>query len=183
MPSERSGTVTGPEDPTQVLREPGLGDPPELPNGDPPNGASPTADLTPEQAGSLLDLMLDSNPPELPEDSFRIDRLNSVVRLRALSEAELEQIGERSMRQPTRVERDQGLSTRVRDQQKLQVLTVSEAMVEPNLRDGRVLSRHGPRPEDVVIKWFLPGEIMKMSDFITDLSGWSDTAVTRAGKS
>ena len=104
------------------------------------------------------------------------------VTLRGLSDAEFEQLGERALREPTKDEEKLGQFAKVRDPQRMNLLMVAQAMENPNLRAGELLSAYG-RPEEIVRRWFAPGEIMQLASWVNDLSGWGNAAVERARKS
>ena len=141
----------------------------------------PDGDLTEPEAVALLDLVLSADPPPLPTEWFRIDRLNAKIKLRALTDTELEAISDRAMRDPTRREKNQGITGRVRDVSRVQRLTVVEASVEPEFSNAQIREKYGTG-EDAVAQWFVPGEIQRMADLVGDLSGWSENSVTRLGK-
>lgn len=55
----------------------------------------------------------------------------------------------------------------------MQVLTVIDGVVEPNLKDERLLAYFGcVTPKELVKKLFLAGEIAELSNVITELSGY-----------
>ena len=55
----------------------------------------------------------------------------------------------------------------------MQVLTVIDGVVEPSLKDERLLGYFGcVTPKDLVKKLFLAGEIAELSNVITELSGY-----------
>ena len=55
----------------------------------------------------------------------------------------------------------------------MQVLTVIDGVVEPSLKDERLLAYFGcVTPKDLVKKLFLAGEIAELSNVITELSGY-----------
>ena len=55
----------------------------------------------------------------------------------------------------------------------MQVLTVIDGVVEPNLKDKRLLAYFGcVTPKELVKKLFLAGEIAELSNIITELSGY-----------
>lgn len=147
-----------------------------------------SGELSPREATDALDLMLRSDPPEFPTERINMVKLAERmgveefwIELRGLSEPELEQVGRRSERKPTKEEREAG-QTRPRDLQRLFALTVAEAMIEPDLRDARMLQAHGPTPLHVVQRWFLPGEIQQLQEVVSELSGFGGEAVERAKK-
>ena len=55
----------------------------------------------------------------------------------------------------------------------LQVLTVIDGVVEPSMKDQRLLAYFGcVTPKELVKKLFLAGEIAELSNVITELSGY-----------
>ena len=55
----------------------------------------------------------------------------------------------------------------------MQVLTVIDGVVEPSLKDERLLAYFGcVTPKELVKKLFLAGEIAEISNIITELSGY-----------
>ena len=55
----------------------------------------------------------------------------------------------------------------------MQVLTVIDGVVEPSLKDERLLAYFGcVTPKELVKKLFLAGEIAELSNVITELSGY-----------
>lgn len=55
----------------------------------------------------------------------------------------------------------------------MQVLTVIDGVVEPSLKDKRLLAYFGcVTPKELVKKLFLAGEIAELSNIITELSGY-----------
>lgn len=180
MPSATptSGRVTAPDIDEEVLREP-------IAHEDPveePEPRDPAAPLSKDEGRSALELMLSTEPPPLPREPYKVARLNMTVTLRGLTEKELEDIARRCERRPTKEERERGVIGMQRDNVRFQRLCVVEAMIDPDLAHPQLRERFGPTPEHVLQRWFLAGEIAQMSDFVTDLSGWSDEAVVRAGK-
>lgn len=145
--------------------------------------ADPNAPMTDDEARSALDVMLSSAPQEMPTEKTVISRLKLTVTLRGVTERQIDAIGKRSERQPTKSERARGIFSTQRDGAKFNLLLVAEGLEDPDLTNRELLARFGPRPEDVVKQWFLPGEIVQMADVVMDLSGYSEEAVTRAGKS
>lgn len=58
----------------------------------------------------------------------------------------------------------------------MQVLTVIDGVVEPSLKDSKLLKHFGcATPKDLVKKLFLAGEIAELSNVITELSGYDKT--------
>lgn len=151
---------------------------------EPQLSAEEKQNLDPTQAANLLDLLLSpEGPPDPPSITLVVNRpdgsFNVRVRLRGLSEREIESIGDRCWRDSTPRERKQGAGDQQRDMNRVMRLQVATAMIEPNLQDSRVLAAHGPTVEDVVQKWFLPGEIDQLSDKVIELSGWGQEALRR----
>ena len=155
--------------------------------------------LSESEAASALDLMLSTDAPPLPESRFNMEDLAArlkkmelpvpedeegvaqfIIELRGLSERELADLDERARRPPTAQEREEGMSGRVRDQNRYFRLIVVESMIEPDLSNERLLSEHGPTAEHVVMRWFLPGEITFIAQRVMQLSGWSDNALVAA---
>lgn len=139
-------------------------------------------ELAPEEAQSALDAMLSSEPPSNPVESYKVSRLGITLKLRGVSEQEIDVVGRRAERQPTKAERARGIFAPQRDSARFNLLLSTVGMVDPDLNDSALRQKFGPRPEDVVRRWFLPGEIIQMADVIMDLSGYGDEAVVKAGK-
>lgn len=58
----------------------------------------------------------------------------------------------------------------------MQVLTVIDGVIEPSLKDERLLAYFGcVTPKELVKKLFLAGEIAELSNVITELSGYDKT--------
>ncbi|MDO5565473.1 MAG: hypothetical protein Q4G59_02370 [Planctomycetia bacterium] len=58
----------------------------------------------------------------------------------------------------------------------MQVLTVIDGVVEPSMKDERLLAYFGcVTPRELVKKLFLAGEIAELSNVITELSGYDKT--------
>ena len=58
----------------------------------------------------------------------------------------------------------------------MQVLTIIEGVVEPSMKDERLLGYFGVvTPKELVKKLFLSGEIAELSNVITELSGYDKT--------
>lgn len=58
----------------------------------------------------------------------------------------------------------------------MQVLTVIDGVVEPSMKDQRLLAYFGcATPKELVKKLFLAGEIAELSNVITELSGYDKT--------
>ncbi len=58
----------------------------------------------------------------------------------------------------------------------MQVLTLIEGVVEPSMKDERLLGYFGAvTPKELVKKLFLSGEIAELSNVITELSGYDKT--------
>jgi hypothetical protein len=142
----------------------------------------PDKPLDPGEAASALETMLSSSPHDTPEEKREIKRLGFAVTMRGVGERQVDMIGKRSERPPTKAERARGVIGNQRDAAKFNLLLVTEGMVDPDLTNRDLLGKFGPRPEDVVRNWFLPGEIVALADAVMDLSGYGEEAVTRAKK-
>jgi hypothetical protein len=155
-------------------------------------------DLPEFEAESELEAMLAVQPPTVSEITAVINmpqlarrlskkagrRLHEFhVTIRALTEKELEQCSERAQRDPTAAEKEGGARGKVRDPGRFNRLVVAEAIVSPDLKHPALLKHTGPTPEHAVMQWFLTGEIDRLADEVTDLSGYSLEAVRRVGKS
>lgn len=58
----------------------------------------------------------------------------------------------------------------------MQVLTVIDGVVEPNLKDKQLLEHFNcVTPKELVKKLFLAGEIAELSNVVTELSGYDKT--------
>ena len=58
----------------------------------------------------------------------------------------------------------------------MQVLTLIEGVVEPSMKDERLLGYFGVvTPKELVKKLFLAGEIAELSNVVTELSGYEKT--------
>ncbi|MDU6854565.1 MAG: phage tail assembly chaperone [Zhenhengia sp.] len=58
----------------------------------------------------------------------------------------------------------------------MQVLTVIDGVVEPNLKDTKLLNHFGcVTPKELAKKLFLAGEIAELSNVVTELSGYDKT--------
>lgn len=58
----------------------------------------------------------------------------------------------------------------------MQVLTVIDGVVEPSLKDSKLLNHFNcVTPKELVKKLFLAGEIAELSNVITELSGYDKT--------
>lgn len=58
----------------------------------------------------------------------------------------------------------------------MQVLTVIDGVVEPSMKDSKLMKHFGcATPKDLVKKLFLAGEIAEISNVVTELSGYDKT--------
>jgi hypothetical protein len=151
------------------------------------DGLPESGEPTPKQANDALASMLSSEPPPLPTEVFEMKELAErmkvaefPVTLRALNDAELEQISDRSTKAPTKEQRKMGVTTGAPDTQRMKRLIVATGMVSPALSNPALLEKYGPQPEHVVRRWFLSGEIDQLCEKINDLSGFGAGAVERA---
>jgi hypothetical protein len=144
--------------------------------------------LTPEEAHDELHALMAPQPPPPPERTYnlgllaeRLGRTTFKWKLRGLLDDELDEIEERSQRQPTKAEVKAGVRGTVKDQKRYQRLMIAYATVYPNLEDQNLLAANGTvRAEDVVSRWLMAGEIDLMTGAIQDLTGWSNNALQRA---
>jgi hypothetical protein len=149
--------------------------------------AEAAAEMDPAEARSALAIMLSASAPPTDDiGEFEVKRLSQqygapfIVTLRGLQPQEFDEITELALREPTRSEKDRGVVGAVQDTPRLQRLTVAQAMLKPDLTDPHLTTKFGPRPEDIVRRWFNSGECVFLSAQITELSGFSGEAVVRA---
>ena len=152
-------------------------------DGLPEAGEEPTS----AQANNALASMLSTAPPPLPVGTFDMKELaermkveSFPVKLRGLTDNELEKISDRSTKPPTKEQRKMGMTIGRPDQQRMKRLIVATAMVEPPLDNPQLLEKYGPSSEHVVMRWFLSGEIDQLCEAVNDMSGFSAGAVERA---
>lgn len=128
------------------------------------------ADTMEKKAGgpSVLDWLLGDAPDvaaQLPEASFRIDRLSAAAgrdvafRLRALTYGRVQDLS--------------------RMTQEAEVSILLAGCVEPDLKDPRLMDRFGaPTPAEAVKRLLLPGEIADLSREVEKLTGYRRTTIT-----
>ena len=147
----------------------------------------PAKPLSEEEASAALSLMLSAAKPAPPEDDwFKIDRLTKMlgapfwVHLRGLTDGEYEQLQQGAYREPTKLERDAGMTGPVQDRTMLNRMVLVRAILSPQMSDEELITKFGPSPIDVVHKWFSPGEINTLAAYVSDMSGYAAGAVQRA---
>lgn len=153
-------------------------------------------------ANPTLDFFLSANPDEETTEQFEVKRLGVRFTVRNINDEELERCLKRSESRQTKQDKARGIQPE-RDRVKMEVLVITEATkhIEHRLlsaeeakatgqdefgpildiRDERLLTRWGPRPEDFIKKWLNSGERTQLADLITDLAGFESGAVVNAG--
>ena len=142
---------------------------------------------------STLDFFLGANPEEALTKDYEVKRLGLTFTMRSITDEALQTCMKRSEKRQTKMEKQRGMAPE-RDMGKMESLVIVEACVEIKrdlgegkyadpvvLTDEALLAKWGPRPEDVVNQWLLPGEKSQLADLITDLAGYSANAVVEAG--
>ena len=142
---------------------------------------------------STLDFFLGANPEEGLTKDYEVKRLGVPFTMRSITDEALQTCMKRSEKRQTKMEKQRGMAPE-RDMGKMESLVIVEACVEIKrdlgegkyadpvvLTDEALLAKWGPRPEDVVNQWLLPGEKSQLADLITDLAGYSANAVVEAG--
>lgn len=156
------------------------------------NIETPEANEARKPVKNVLDLLLgaDAGVISMPYQDLEINRLSEVfgspfvVRCRALSQTVYESLQERSVNIKGKdVDLDTG---------KLQALTVIEGVeavaendqgklvsVGSLLKNAELAKRFkAPTPRELVSKLFLPGEIAKLYNTISSVSGFGDNSIT-----
>lgn len=125
---------------------------------------------------SLIDKLLQMDKAklmEMPKREIEFERLTKVlgepfkVRCRAID-------GERyAYIQRSAIDLNKKGGLRNINLYEMQVLTVIDGVVEPSMKDERLLAYFGcVTPKELVKKLFLAGEIAELSNIITELSGY-----------
>ena len=148
---------------------------------------SPDKPLDQAEAHAALSLMLSAAKPAPPEDDwFKVDRLSNMlgapfwIHLRGLTDGEYERLQQGAYREPTKLEKDQGVAGPVQDRSMLNKMVLVQAIVAPKLTDEELITKFGPSPLDVVHRWFSPGEINTLAAYVSDMSGYATGAIQRA---
>lgn len=122
---------------------------------------------------NVIDLLLDLDPPKLPEKEFKVKRLSKlcgsdvVFTLRALPYSRVAEIKKLS------------------SEDDMSVNIVLAGVVSPNLRDSRLCDRYNaPTPAELLKSnvLLLPGEIEDISREIERLSGYRTVTVEEIKK-
>lgn len=125
---------------------------------------------------SLIDklLQLDVNKvTEKPTREFEIERLSKLLgekvmfKCKALDGETYSDIQRKGI--------DISKKGSIRDMKifEMQLMTCIEGIVEPNLKDKRLMEQYGtPTPKELVKKMLLPGEIADLHNVINELSGY-----------
>lgn len=149
--------------------------------------AGPNKPLSEAEAHAALSLMLSATRPAPPEDDwFKVDRLSKMLgapfwlHMRGLTDGEYETLQQGAYREPTKLEKDQGIAGPIQDRSMLNKMVLVKAIVEPRMTDEELLTKFGPSPLDVVHKWFSPGEINTLAAYVSDMSGYAVGAIQRA---
>jgi Phage XkdN-like tail assembly chaperone protein, TAC len=147
----------------------------------------PGKPLSDAEAAAALSLMLSARKPAPPEDDwFKIDRLSNMlgapfwIHMRGLTDGEYEALQQGAYREPTKLEKDAGVTGPVQDRGLLNKMVLVRAILSPKLTDEELITKFGPSPLDVVHKWFSPGEITTLAGYVSDMSGYAQGAVQRA---
>lgn len=132
---------------------------------------------------SALDAFLSANPQREQETvRVEIQSLGAAVTVRELTEAEINDILARYESDDER--RKSGMPVNTIDQT---ARIVAMALVDPNVRDPKVLDRLnerfgcGANPEIAIRAVMRPLEITKLANIVMEISGMSDDAVKIAG--
>lgn len=124
---------------------------------------------------SLVDklLQLDAAKIKMPEKEIEIKRLSellgekAIFRIRAIDGQRYSDI------QRLAIDISNKGNVKDIDMYKLQVLTIIEGVVDPNLKDKKLLEHFNcATPEELVKKLLLAGEITDLYNEITKLSGY-----------
>jgi hypothetical protein len=149
--------------------------------------SAPGKPLDEAEAHAALSLMLSATKPPPPDDDwYKIDRLSRQARapfwvhMRGLTDGEFERLQQGAYREPTKLEKDQGVTGPVQDRSLLNKMVLVQAIISPKMTDEELITKFGPSPLDVVHKWFSPGEINTLSAYVSDLSGYATGAIQRA---
>lgn len=124
---------------------------------------------------SIIDklLQLDAGKLKLPEQEVEIKRLSKILGEKAIFKIKAIDGATYADIQRMVIDFSKRGDVKDIDMYKLQVLTIIEGVVEPNLKDKKLLEHFNcPTPEDLVRKLLLPGEITDLYNRITELSGF-----------
>jgi hypothetical protein len=125
---------------------------------------------------SLVDklLQLDANKViEKPTKEFEIERLSNLLgekvifKCKALDGETYADIQRKAI--------DISKKGNIRDMKifEMQVMTCLEGIIEPNMKDKRLMEHYSvPTPKELIKKMLLPGEIADLYNIINELSGY-----------
>ena len=125
---------------------------------------------------SLIDklLQLDANKViEKPTKGFEIKRLSKLLGEKVIFKCQA--IDGETYADIQRSSIDISKKGSIKDMQifNMQVMTCVEGIIEPNLKDKRLLEHYGvPTPKELVKRMLLPGEIADLYNTINELSGY-----------
>lgn len=131
-----------------------------------------------EKKRRILDILLEADLTKIkvPEKQVEITRLSEalgekfLVTCRAISPGKSEEIQENS----TRIVNGEA-DINIAD---MQIFTVLEGVYKPDLKNKELREKLGAlTPKELVYKLFLMGEITRLYNVISDLSGFGDKAV------
>lgn len=168
----------------------------EIPNDAPETEATAAID------NATLDFFLSADAEAEQLQTLELKRLGVVFTIHDINDEQLNRCIKRAEARQTKQDKARGVAPE-RDRTKMENLIIVEGTkyiqkrlrsVEEaaetgqpefadklELRDERLLAKNGPRPEDFLSKWLLPGERTQLADLITDLSGYESGAVVAAG--
>lgn len=125
---------------------------------------------------SLTDrlLQLDVNKvTEKPTEEFEIKRLSEIAGEKILFKCQA--LDGETYADIQRKAIDISKKGNIRDMKifEMQLMTCVEGIIEPNLKDKKLLEHYGvPTPKELVKKMLLPGEIADLYNVINELSGY-----------
>jgi hypothetical protein len=154
-----------------------------------------------EDSPSTLDFFLSAQPDLDITRTVEVRRIGLAFKLRGISDEAMQTCMKRAEKRQTKMEKARGIAPE-RDSAMLEKLIIVEATVSIchrlcdaevakeqgkrewaaplSLRDSKLLTVHGPRPEDFLERWLLPGERTQLADVVTDLTGFDMNALVDA---
>lgn len=159
------------------------------PGAAPKRTSAPLKPLSAGEAAVQLERMMSATPPGLQEETLSIPRLATKlgledfqIRIRELDDNTLKQIESRSQRPTTEMEQRGGYGRIRQDAAYYNMLICAAAIVDPDMVALSQQPDQGPRPEDVVGRWFNQGERALIANIALELMGFEQNAVVRLGK-
>lgn len=131
-----------------------------------------------KKTSNVMDLLLNSADGALkkPQKEVELPRLTKlfgepfIVTCEALDVDQMDIIQENSM-----VLRGKEVDLNMNE---MQIFTILEGVKEPNLKDKELRAKFkAPTPKELVRKLFLSGEITKLYQVVSELSGYNDEAI------